>query len=75
MKKEEIKVVKTNKMAACLSLQEEEMLAEKVKPYPALYDKRVKGYKEKDVVRNAWTKVAEKPDLVENGNTFLNLHI
>ena len=33
-------------MAASLSLQEEEMQAEKVKKYPALYDKRVKGYKD-----------------------------
>ena len=41
------------------------MLAEKVKGSPVLYDKRVKGFKEKDAVQNAWKKVAA---FVENGN-------
>ena len=49
---------------ATLCLQEEEMLAEKVKGFPVLYDKRVKGFKEKD----AWGKVAESSDFAENGN-------
>ena len=40
------------------------MLAEKVKGFPVLYDKRVKGFKEKD----AWGKVAESSDFAENGN-------
>ena len=31
-----------------LYLQGEEMLAEKVKDFPVLYDKRVKGFKEED---------------------------
>ena len=41
-----------------LCLQEEEMLAEKVKGFPVLYDKRIKGFKEKDAVQNAREKVA-----------------
>ena len=48
-----------------LCLQEEEMFAEKVKDFPVLYDKRVKGFKEKDAVQNTWEKVAES---LENGN-------
>ena len=35
---------------ATLCLQEEEMLTEKVKGFPVLYDKRVKGFKENDAV-------------------------
>ena len=58
---------KKKKMAATLSIQEEEKLAEKVKQYPALYDKRAKGYKEKDVVKNAQGKVSEALDFTENG--------
>ena len=44
---------------AMLCLQEQDMLEEKVKDFPDLYDKRVKGFKEKDAVQNAWQKVAE----------------
>ena len=36
--------------------------------FPVLYDKRVKGFKEKDSVQNAWEKVAESLDFAENGN-------
>ena len=35
------------KMANQLSLKEDEMLAEKVKHFSVLYDKHVKGYKER----------------------------
>ena len=35
------------KMANQLSLKEDEMLAEKVKHFPVLYDKQVKGYMER----------------------------
>ena len=35
------------KMAHQLSFKEDEMLAEKVKHFPVLYDKQVKGYKER----------------------------
>ena len=53
---------------ATLRLQEEEMLLEKVKGFPVLYDKRVRGFKEKDSVQNAWEIVAESLDFTENGN-------
>ena len=53
---------------ATLSLQEEEMLAEKVEDFPVLYDKIVKGLKEKDTVQKTWEKVAEILDFVENSN-------
>ena len=39
---------------ATLFLQEDEILAEKVKVFPVLHDKRVKGFEEKDAVQNAW---------------------
>ena len=55
------------KMANQLSLKEEEMLAEKVKHFPVLYGKQVKGYKERDVVTNAWNTVAGDLEFVENG--------
>ena len=47
---------------------EKEMLAEKVKGFPVVYDKRVKGFKEKYAVQNAWEKVAESLEFAENGN-------
>ena len=37
-------------------------------PIPVWYDKRVKGFKEKDAVQNAWEKVAKSFDFVENSN-------
>ena len=49
-----------------MCLQEQEMLVEKVKGFPDLYDKRVKGFKQKDAVKNAWQKVAESSDFEEN---------
>ena len=51
-----------------LCLQEEEMLPEKVEGFPVLYDKRVKVFKEKDSVQNAWEKVAESLQFAENSN-------
>ena len=44
------------------------MLAEKVKGFPVLCDKRVKGFKEKDAVQNTWEKVAKSLGFEENGN-------
>ena len=38
------------KMANQLSLKQHKMLVEKVKHFPVLYDKHVKGYKERDAV-------------------------
>ena len=43
------------------------MLAEKVKHFPVLYGKQVKGYKERDVVTNVWNTVAGDLEFVENG--------
>ena len=40
---------------------------EEVKYYPALYDKQIKGYKEKDVVRNEWNSGAKDLEFIENG--------
>ena len=57
-------------MAMQLNLKEEEMLAEKVKLFPVLYNKQEKGYKEKDVVINAWNAVANELEFVENGKKF-----
>ena len=57
-------------MANQLSLKEEEMLAEKVKHFPVLYNKQVKGCKERDVVTNAWDTVASDLEFVENGRTI-----
>ena len=54
-------------MANQLSSKEEEMLAEKLKHFPVLYDKQAKGYKEKDVVTNAWDAVASDLEFVEKG--------
>ena len=58
---------------ATLCLQEEEMLAEKLQSFPVLYGERVKGFKEKDAVQNAWEKVAESLDFAENGNFIQNI--
>ena len=43
----EKKLKERKKMANQLSSKEDEMLAEKVKHFPVLYDKQVKGYKER----------------------------
>ena len=42
------------------------MLAQKVKAFPDLYDKRAKCFKEKNVVQTTWQKVAESLDFEEN---------
>ena len=55
---------------ATLCLQKEEMLAKKVQGFPVLYNKIVKGFKEKAAVRNAREEVAESIDFEENG-TFI----
>ena len=44
------------------------MLPEKMEGFPVLYDKRVKDFKEKDSVQNAWEKVAESLDFAKNSN-------
>ena len=55
---------------ATLCLQDEEMLAGKVKGFPFCMI-RVKGFKEKDAVQNAWEKVAESLDFAEYGNFII----
>ena len=47
-------------MMAALTLQEQRILYEKVKQYPVLFDKQLKGYTEKDVVTNAWNAVPKE---------------
>ena len=54
-------------MAFPLCLANEERLSQIVKTLPCLYDKTAKGYKEKDVSANAWNKVAEQLDFIEDG--------
>ena len=51
-----------------LSIKEEEQLSEKVKEFPALYDKAAKRYKQKDAVNNVWRRVAETLDVAGDGN-------
>ena len=54
-------------MAFTLCLVDEERLSEIVKTLPCLYDKTTKEYKEKDVSTNAWNKVTEQLDFIEDG--------
>ena len=51
---------------AALYPQKVQILAEKVQGFPVLYDKRLKSFKEKDAVQNAWEKVAESLDFEDN---------
>ena len=60
---------------ASLTLQEEQILSQEVKQFPVLYHKTVKGHKEKDVVKNAWDKVAESLDFVENSKNILYTYL
>ena len=52
-----------------LSLNEDELLSES---YPCLYDKSSKSYKEKDVMKNAWTNIAEELEFIEDGTSIMN---
>ena len=49
------------------SIQEEEILMELIRIYHCLYDKSKKSYKERDVNRNAWSKVAKKLNFLQDG--------
>ena len=40
---------------------------EQIRNCPCLYDKSEKSFKERDVNKNAWSKVAEKLDFLQNG--------
>ena len=57
-------------MMTALTLQEEEILCEKRKQYPVLFDKQLKGYREKDVVTNAWNAVAKEIEFIGNGKSI-----
>ena len=46
------------KKGTSLTLGEDELLAKRVRSYPCLYDKTAKNTRKKDVVENAWKKVA-----------------
>ena len=50
-----------------LSMQKVELLMKELKNYPCLYDKSEKWYRERDVNRNAWSRVAERLDFMLNG--------
>ena len=58
-------------MMAALTLQEQGILCEKVKQYPVLFDKQLKGCREKDVVTNTWNAVAKE---IEIGRFLLFSH-
>ena len=42
------------------AMEEDEILPERVRSFPCLYDKTCKEHNEKDVIENAWLKVAEE---------------
>ena len=42
-----------------LNFKKEELLCEKIRQFPVLFDKSHKGYKEKVAVENAWNEVPE----------------
>ena len=48
------------------SIQEEEIYMEQIRTYPCLCDKSKMSDKERDVNRNAWSKVAGKLDFIQN---------
>ena len=50
-------------MMAALTLQEQGILCDKVKQYPVLFDKQLKGYREKDIVTNTWNAVARETEI------------
>ena len=52
-----------------MSTESEQILAEAVRKYPALYDKQDKYFKDKNKKRLAWADVAKEANL-ENGETF-----
>ena len=50
-----------------LTLEQEEKLAEEVRLFPCLYDKTEKGYKDADILMDAWNAIAAKLDFIEDG--------
>ena len=53
-----------------LSLEGNKQLAEAVCTYHCLYDKSKKECKDNNVCENAWGKVIEKLEFIENGKCF-----
>ena len=49
------------------AMEEDEILPERVRSFPCLYDKTCKEHNEKDVIENAWLKVAEELDFIGDG--------
>ena len=41
-------------------LNEDDFLAEEVRKFPSFYDKSSCRYRDRDIVRHAWVKVAKK---------------
>ena len=52
-----------------MSTESEQILAEAVRKYPALYDKQDKYFKDKNKKRLAWADVAKEANL-QNGEIF-----
>ena len=48
-------------------LNKDEILAEKVKKCPCLYEKGSRSYRQRDILRNASMEVAEKLEFLEDG--------
>ena len=51
------------------------LLCENVKQYPVLCDKKMKVYREKDVVSNAWKAGAKDLEFTKNGNEKILFYI
>ena len=50
-------------MMATLTLHEEVILREKVNQYPVFFGKKLRGYREKDNVTNAWSAVVKEIEI------------
>ena len=55
-----------------IDLLHEEELAEAVRKFPCLYDKRVLSYKDKRAKANAWKKIEETLGMEEGNNNINN---
>ena len=55
-------------------LNEDELLTETVRRFPALYDKTKKDYKDRNITKNAWNEVANLLDFVERFPVSLFLY-
>ena len=55
-----------------LLLNQEELLAKKIKKYICLFGKSQKMYKERDVVKSAWKAVALELHFIEDVTQFIS---